>query len=367
VRGVDYYELLGVPRGASPAEIRSAYRALAKVMHPDAGGTAGTFRLLREAYETLTDPERRDDYDGGDSRDVGDIGEPEPAPPPARRRPGRRREDPDHVPTVPAIVPATIGWWDEVRGDVRTVLVPPARPSQEVALAAVASWVLVLLVLVLAGPPVPVLVAGLLVLACVGVPVARLGRRHLAARRTDRAFATEFGARTVFGSPGTERDEVAERLTADLLTRYLTRIPGVRVFHGLAAEVGSVFADLDHAVLCGSRLVLIESKLWLPGHYDVDETGGLWRNGHRFRGGSARLPEWIADYRTLMPDLEVRGVLLLYPSGPGEITVGDNPAEIPPMVPAQFVREVGGWLATDPSTVDRDAFRVLLRQVVSPG
>ncbi|WP_369794670.1 J domain-containing protein, partial [Kutzneria sp. 744] len=36
--------------------MKSAYRALAKVMHPDAGGTAGTFRLLQVAYETLTTP-----------------------------------------------------------------------------------------------------------------------------------------------------------------------------------------------------------------------------------------------------------------------------------------------------------------------
>jgi hypothetical protein len=158
---------------------------------------------------------------------------------------------------------------------------------------------------------------------------------------------------------------VAERLTADLAARYLTRIPGVRIFHGLAAEVGSVFADIDHAVLCGNRLVLIESKRWLPGHYDVDE-GGLRRNGHRFRGGTIRLPDGVAAYRRLLPGLEVRGVLLLYPSRAGSITVGDDETDFPPMVPERFVREIGAWLAADPSTVDRQAFRTVLRQVVSP-
>ncbi|WP_337960621.1 J domain-containing protein [Kutzneria chonburiensis] len=82
---VDYYELLGVPRGASAAEVKSAYRALAKVMHPDAGGTAGTFRLLQLAYETLTDPTRRARYD------LGDQPEPAPAAAPRTRRPAPRR------------------------------------------------------------------------------------------------------------------------------------------------------------------------------------------------------------------------------------------------------------------------------------
>jgi hypothetical protein len=126
-----------------------------------------------------------------------------------------------------------------------------------------------------------------------------------------------------------------------------------------------VFADLDHAVLCGRRLVLIESKVWLPGHYDHDDAG-LRRNGHRFRGGVARLPDWLAAYRTLLPGLELRGVLLLYPSRPGEITVGDAPSDVPVMVPAQFVRDIGAWLAADPSTVDREAVRTLLDQVVTP-
>jgi hypothetical protein len=356
VRGVDYYELLGVPRSASPSQIRSAYRSLAKVMHPDAGGTAGTFRLLREAYETLTDPDRRDEYDGGGPEE-------EPLPPPRRATP--RAED--YVPALPALSPEAIAWWHEVRETGRTVLLPQARPGRDFVLAAAGGWLLLLLVQVLVAAPVAVLVGLWLVLAASGAAVVVLARRHLAARRVDREFTAEFGTRVVFGSPGGEPDEIAERLTADLLDHYLARVPGVRIFHGLATEAGSVFADIDHAVLCGRRLVLIESKLWLPGHYDVDETGGLSRNGRRFRGGAARLPDWIDAYRTRFPGLELRGVLLLHPRRAGEITVGDGQADVAPMAPERFVREIGGWLAVEQSTVDRDAFRTLLRLVISPG
>jgi hypothetical protein len=359
VRGIDYYELLGVRRDASHQEIRSAYRALAKAMHPDAGGTAGTFRLLREAYETLSDPAAREDYDQGETQ----YDEPPapPAPPPQRTRERGRFRPPesDHVPTLPVIEPDTVPWWHEVRGR-RVVLAPVASPTVPVAAAGAGACVLLLLILSLVSPP---LVVWLLALAGMGGGAAVVGRRLLAAHREDRTFTAKFGARAVFGRPGAEPDEVAERLTADLLSTYLTRLPGARIFHGLAAEQGSVFADLDHAVLCGHRLVLIESKRWLPGHYDVDQAGCVWRNGNVFRGGTVRLPERLATYRALLPDVEIRGAVLIYPGRAGEITTGDGYAT----TPVEFVREVGGWLGAQPSTVDRTVFGTLLRQVVSPG
>ncbi len=55
----DYYELLDVDASASHDQIRVAYRRLARQLHPDAGGNAGLLRLLREAFETLSDPAAR--------------------------------------------------------------------------------------------------------------------------------------------------------------------------------------------------------------------------------------------------------------------------------------------------------------------
>ena len=62
----DYYELLGVPRGASDADIKRAFRTLARELHPDVSGepdAAARFRDIAEAYEVLSDPERRATYD----------------------------------------------------------------------------------------------------------------------------------------------------------------------------------------------------------------------------------------------------------------------------------------------------------------
>jgi molecular chaperone DnaJ len=58
---VNYYEVLGVPRNASQSEIKAAYRQLAKDRHPDSpGGSEAEFSRLREAYEVLSDPNRRE-------------------------------------------------------------------------------------------------------------------------------------------------------------------------------------------------------------------------------------------------------------------------------------------------------------------
>src|SRR5512144_1949784 len=71
----DYYEVLGVPRGASEDEIKKAYRKLAMQHHPDrnAGDKAAEqkFKDLSEAYDVLKDEQKRAAYDGGAGRGPG--------------------------------------------------------------------------------------------------------------------------------------------------------------------------------------------------------------------------------------------------------------------------------------------------------
>jgi len=96
----DYYKTLGVDRTADDKTIKQAYRRLARKYHPDvskAKGTAERFKEINEAYEVLSDPEKRKRYDSlgpdwqryaqagagpsggfrvhfGDGADLGDLG-----------------------------------------------------------------------------------------------------------------------------------------------------------------------------------------------------------------------------------------------------------------------------------------------------
>ncbi|WP_130484169.1 molecular chaperone DnaJ [Microcella putealis] len=73
----DHYETLGVARDASADEIKKAYRRLARELHPDvnpSGEAAERFKQVTHAYDVLSDPNQRQQYDLGGSGGMGGAG-----------------------------------------------------------------------------------------------------------------------------------------------------------------------------------------------------------------------------------------------------------------------------------------------------
>lgn len=394
----DFYELLGVSRQADGQQIRAAYKRLARQLHPDAGGSAGMFRLVRQAFETLSDAGTRADYDGG-QRSTSRQGQPEPGP--------------DSADGGEDLVPEMLSWWADVDPEAPVHVSPAFRSGRAVAIASAAGWgcltgllavlwwsqtwpgwVLAFVVVALfsaaaaarfgwSALPAPtgwttmltvvvgffaaygsadgellLAIGGGLWLVGFGV-VPWLVSRWLRVRELDAALpAGDLERLRLFGRPAgaTPDHEIASRLGAEQLS-LLCRIPAVRIAHTLCdPETDQLLAD--HAVICGDQVAVVACRAWPPGSYTLDTYGQLLRNGGPYPTTDLDLGAALTRLRQLLPGLAVFGLLMVHPTE-GVVSVDVEAVEEWTTGCAPEVLDaIGAWLAQQPATVQR---RPLLR------
>lgn len=128
-----------------------------------------------------------------------------------------------------------------------------------------------------------------------------------------------LGLGSKFGTDNAELGSYGERTAATLLEDAVPDDSHARFFHGLWFP-GSTNADVDHAVVIGHKVLLIDTKVWKVGSYGWGRYGEIVRDGQQFKGGDNHMDAAVDGYAQNlygfagdMP-VEVEGhVLLLAP------------------------------------------------------
>lgn len=416
---VTHYEVLGVPPTADADEIKKAYKRRLKTSHPDVGGSTGLFRLVQEAYEVLSDPARRAAYDRA-ARD-NNPGKTEesrsqrrhPEQSQSHQKPGQYKAEPSFIEMEqpPAPLP-----WNGPQVEYRPPLVPPEdegqRKIRRVAPPWTRTWRTVFFVLggVCTFPPLLStilyftttesnpnwLIAGL---TCLVWTVLTVGfwfvlaltpkwwtNRKRPAPPTLLASAylsEELIKRAVHGVPGRDLSvgrfgehakigAEGERRTSRLITEsVLPSIPSARLINGLRWP-GSEHADIDHAVIAGNRIALIDSKMWADGDYWWDNKH-LYRNGRQLK--AFKLGVGVEALRAAYPGCVVDGWVVLHsPSGslsrPSVERAGMFPfpgsAPVRLVTPLELVSEINNFLrqGTSPHIVEVPVLGSLIRSML---
>ncbi|MFD7153778.1 J domain-containing protein [Kribbella sp. NPDC059898] len=420
--GADHYEVLNVERSASAAEIKSAYRKMALKVHPDQGGNAALFRLVQEAWNTLSDPAKRAAYDR--SLD-GNATPPPPAPePPRQPQPdsewtwsteqpwSSNPSGPDPVRSDgagPILIYPTFGQWRIpalVALGVYVVLVGIVLVSTHydgflayVIAVATASMVVVVL------PPhwsrrVPLrglfkvlgvlmgiaylvtllpfahvdmtgadraviiaLVAGLVVVRFV---TGRWSKYHDLDVAIDRPAAFEFN---LWGTPGEPlvNDTLAASISPydAMLHRRTANLldPVLTALPGAklvnGAQLGAMV--VDHLLLNGHRAALIVSIVGPGGTYSLDAYGGLQFNGQPWESPAPALEAAVESWRGRLRQVDVRGFLVIHPDAGATVRTQDRADAKVTCLPAQSAaRELHAWLQPEGSKVYRQVLYDIL-------
>jgi hypothetical protein len=247
-------------------------------------------------------------------------------------------------------------------------LIRAPRPGRLIAVGGVFA---ALVVVTSSGPAefVPAVTMAVAGLACViGFPSRdRLRSGHYLVDPATAMSGFSYGvpgtglAEAGFGSQATNAGIMGERATAELLEKHISRFRGARAFHSMRFAPDSD-ADVDHVVVYGDKIALIDSKLWPSAAYEWEsgitaEIVEYNPKGTR-RTRTTTMPEARKSYAKLFPGYEVQVWILIHPAGgakgfsiddsahPNAVHLGDADS---------VINDVGAWLAKNETVppVDR--------------
>ena len=358
---VTHYDLLGVSQTATDAEIKKAYQKALRTSHPDVGGNAGMFRLVQEAYETLSDPRRRAAYD--QSLASASSSRPDPSAGRTRQDPPRPKPEPKPEPQAKQepvfrdmeTPPAPRPWSGPAMEFHPPLVVPEPEPFQlrRKAPKWVIVWMVVFLVVLAVTCGFPIFMYGLIqatgaypkeaftfgdlmsgvavnviwwgLVAFVPLMIAKRRRRMPdPLPKAEDFLPKEALMARVHGEPGRDLSVArfgdnaklgveGEKRTSRLIAEtVLPGLPGARLINGLRWP-GTEHADIDHAVILDNRIAVIDSKMWTDGNY-------WWDNKQLFRDGRSmdpfKLGSAVAALRAAYPNCIVEGWVVIHsPSG----------------------------------------------------
>lgn len=259
VPGENHYQVLGVAMTASTQEIKVAYRRAARLTHPDHGGDAERFRAVTLAYEVLVDDTARARYDAsyGSGRGAG-------------------QGDGQGGWGSPSRDGFSKAWEAGMDSHATTRSSGPRPKASDPAVFA---------------PPLD------LPGALLPADLAKLQMHGLPRKRG------------IFGAEARIRRE--QRTMQLLLRHVVAQQPSARLVNGLKAPDGKT--HIDHAILAGYRLALIDSMVLPHGAY-------AWDGESLLHGGRAVLPPLlehsVRHLQDLFPELHVTGWTMVL--GPGD-------------------------------------------------
>lgn len=162
------------------------------------------------------------------------------------------------------------------------------------------------------------------------------------------------GAIWKFGYGSVVAGEEGEKITQQMLQNLLV-IPGTRIFHGMKFP-GSNTADVDHIVVNGNKMVIIDTKNWKSGDYWWEDANTVRRYSQgKTTDFTNHMPHVLEHYSTLFKGCEIRSRILVHcPSDKRQLFrntyfVGRYRrfAPVPLVTPREFFQEIGDWFAAD--------------------